>query len=1144
MIERCLGCMEEYDTDYGLCPYCGYELDTEVERPIHMQPGSLLHAKYLVGRVLGYGGFGVTYIGWDFTLHQKVAIKEYLPSDLATRVIGQTQVSVFGGDKERQFGDGIQKFIDEAKRLVQFQNESGIVRVLDSFAENNTAYIIMEYLEGETLTAYLERNGKMNVDDAVALLTPVLESMEKMHSVGIIHRDIAPDNIFLTKDGNVKLIDFGAARYATPYHSRSLTVIIKPGYSPEEQYRSKGEQGPHTDVYAISAVLYRMITGIVLPDSMERRAYMEKNGKDIVVPISKHCRISKNQENAIMNALNVRVEDRTPTAAKFLEELTTEKPVARVLGKIKMLDLMRWPLWAKITIPTAAVVLITLLVLLLTGVIGGGNIVTDIMLGSNESRVPNIVNCSVDVAESRLDEEELDFQIIGAQFSDIVPEMVVLSQSIAPGNVVDKNTVIEVYISIDQDSIVDGIMPSVVYMTEKDAVALLSTQNLVIKTEYVYDDVAAEGVVIEQSLEAGTSTLGVHEVVLTVSQGEDPEKQKVNKDVVSLKKEKLELYVGDKVNVKAEGGEGTYTYKTGNKKVAIVDDKGNVTAIAPGTVKITVTSGKAKKAVCKVTVKDYEFTLNKDTVYLMEGENQTLKPAGIPADAELKWSTKDKSVATVNKNGKVTAVANGETTITAKWTLTIPNGKNEPIEKVYKAKAKIIVSNPKVVLSQESITVWPSHEGSITASTVPSDQKVTWSSDNTEIATVTNGVIKGQRIGSTTVRASMEYKGKKYEVSCYVTVAEPSIRISESDISLNMGTSQDLWAETEPYGSISWSSSDNRVATVSNGRVTAVNPGNATITAKFTVDGENYTDTCKVTVKKPSVSLSQENLSLVPGGSAKLTAESRPGGYAISWSSSDSSVATVSDGKVKAVASGTATITAKITVNGETYKKTCTVTVEKPSVTITADSNTIQYSQKKKGTCTVTAQSNASGGSVKWKSSDKSIATVSGDGMSATVKAQSEGTVTITATYTVNGVTVKDTCKITVQKAASTLTIKNFTYAQAGTVDNFWVTGTISSNYELVRVEAVGTATSNQLGITVGGDPAKPYYFSPGQFTVDASILQKYFFEQYRSLYELYANVANIIGADNSVTMKMKITCYDASGYSETREMTYVVYDD
>ena len=282
MSKRCLGCMELFGDEFSICPHCGYVVDTPVENPVHIEPGTLLNDRYIIGKVLGYGGFGVTYIGWDGRLEQKVAIKEYFPSEFSTRMPGQSQVTVFNGEKNEQFYDGLKKFVEEAKHLAKFQNEDGIVKIFDSFIENDTAYIIMEYLEGETLKEYLKREKNIPEDEAVEMLMPVMKSLQVVHEVGLIHRDIAPDNIFLTTSGEVKLIDFGASRYATTSHSRSLTVIIKPGFSPEEQYRSRGDQGPHTDVYAIAATLYKMITGKNPPDAMERRAKYENQNKEIL----------------------------------------------------------------------------------------------------------------------------------------------------------------------------------------------------------------------------------------------------------------------------------------------------------------------------------------------------------------------------------------------------------------------------------------------------------------------------------------------------------------------------------------------------------------------------------------------------------------------------------------------------------------------------------------------------------------------------------------------------------------------------------------------------------------------------------------------------------------------------------------------
>ena len=314
---------------------------------------------------------------------------------------GQSQITVFNGDKSEQFRDGLKKFVEESKKLAKFQNEPGIVKIFDSFEENETAYIIMEYLDGITLKEYLEQVGTIPENEAVDMLMPVMDSLQVVHAEGLLHRDIAPDNIFLTKSGDVKLIDFGASRYATTSHSRSLTVIIKPGYSPEEQYRSRGDQGTYTDVYAIAATMYRMITGKTPPDAMERRAKYENQNKDILLEPHKLTKnISKNREVAILNAMNVRIEDRTPDIRSFIEELNADPPAKRRYGKIKKIDIYSWPLWIKILIPSLLTVAVAVGVLTLTGIINfksafkSGNIEGFIM-------VPGIVGEDEEDAKDR-----------------------------------------------------------------------------------------------------------------------------------------------------------------------------------------------------------------------------------------------------------------------------------------------------------------------------------------------------------------------------------------------------------------------------------------------------------------------------------------------------------------------------------------------------------------------------------------------------------------------------------------------------------------------------------------------------------------------------------------------------------------------
>ena len=1298
MRTRCLGCMDEYDNAYGLCPVCGYEPDTDVESPIHMQPGVLLHGQYLIGRVLGFGGFGVTYIGWDFKLERKVAIKEYLPSEFATRLVGQTQVSVFGGKKEEQFGDGMDQFVQEAKRLAKFQNEEGIVQIYDSFAENNTAYIVMEYLDGETLTAYLERNQKIEPEQAIEMLAPVLRSLETVHNAGIIHRDIAPDNIFLTRDGKVKLIDFGAARYATTTHSRSLTVIIKPGYSPEEQYRSRGDQGPHTDVYALGAVLYRMVTGIALPDSMERRANFERNGKDIVVPISKNCKISKNHENAIMNALNVRIEDRTPTAARFLEELMAQRAVKRIFGKIKITDMMRWPLWAKICIPTAGVVAAALLVLLFIGKIGpGGNILTDITLRENETRVPGVVNDNLDVGENRLADQDLKLKIIGSQDTeDRIPPEVVIYQEVSAGRVVEKGSIVNVYVSVDDGELESGVMPNLVYKTLSQAEELMERVGLKMDVEEVFDDRVAEGLVVAQNKPAGMDVGGSGAIKVEVSKGEDPNKQVGTPELVVLSKTEYNLYIGDLVTLRAEGGTGKYSYTSTDESVLTVDRSGKVTAQSVGTATVVVSSGDAEEAECTISVQDYEMTLNKTELLLFIEGSTPLNALGIPANASVEWSSENSEIASVDPNGKVTGVAVGETVVTASW-------KHTESGKVYTAEAKILVEEQGITLGTSKISgfyvgdtrtikanassdvtsiTWKSsnekvakvdQEGKVTAvgggkatisatfgeyeatcdvtviqpgvsfakkqttiylgdstrlnvSTTPSGAELTWESKDKSVVTVSNGTIKAVGAGTAKVTVKMTHEGKTYDDTCTVTVRKPDMTLSKSSISLKPDGSATLKATTEPSGqSVTWTSDNSDVVTVSGGKLTAVGAGTTKVRAKMSYNGHSVEKTCEVTVEKLKISLNESSVSMTPGesgrklkatvnisgasvtwtsdnsnvvtvsngsltavgagsttvrakvsyknqtreatctvkvgkpsvtldkesmtleldGSGKLSATTVPASASVTWTSSNESVVTVSNGKVKAVGSGTAKITAKITVDGKTYDDSCEVTVEKPSISVTSSANTIEYSDLEKGSATLTAKVKPdNGGEITWAISDESIATLSSKtGKKVTVTAKSAGTVTVSATYTAGGITVYNTCELKVKKAASTLKINNFSYLKTGKLSEFWCKGTLTSNFELDRIECSGNAKSNALGITTPTVSGDTYYFADGLYEADLSKLTSFFVNQVEGVYTVYKTLADGLLADNSVDATITYVAYDKSGASVTQTIKVTVYD-
>lgn len=318
----CMGCMKEFSDDSEYCEYCGYKKGTP-NSSRGLQPQTILNGKYLVGKVIGEGGFGITYIAYDLVLNYRVAIKEYFPTELVTRDTStgaQTSLTVLTDSKEEQYKKGINRFIREAGNLAKFNNLTGIVSVKEFFYENNTAYMVMEHIDGVTLSEYLDNNGgKLPYTKVIEMMNPIMESLVKVHAAGIVHRDISPDNIMVTNDGKMKLIDFGAARLVENNDVKSLTVILKHGYAPEEQYQPEGNQGAWTDIYALAATMYRMITGMVPQESTDRVLSGDK-----VVSVNKlFSDVPKRVSDAIMHGLAVKVSDRPKKISDFKAELET-----------------------------------------------------------------------------------------------------------------------------------------------------------------------------------------------------------------------------------------------------------------------------------------------------------------------------------------------------------------------------------------------------------------------------------------------------------------------------------------------------------------------------------------------------------------------------------------------------------------------------------------------------------------------------------------------------------------------------------------------------------------------------------------------------------------------------------------------------
>lgn len=313
----CFNCFAER-TEGQICPYCGYSHVRDARPfPMALPAGSLLNGQFIIGRVLGQGGFGITYLAFDKHLRLKVAIKEYLPEGMAMRVPESTQVAAYSGEKEANFLYGSERFLDEARVLAKFAGSRNIANVRTYFVENNTSYFVMDFIEGVSFKTYLDHcGGRIPWRRALEILVPVLDALAPVHQEGFIHRDVTPDNIYITFDNEIKLLDFGSARYSLGNKSKSLDVILKAGYAPKEQYMRRGKQGPYTDVYSVAACFYAAVTGTLPPEALER---MEK---DEIVPLRESgCGLPSGLEAAVMRGLAVRQEDRWQTAEEFREAL-------------------------------------------------------------------------------------------------------------------------------------------------------------------------------------------------------------------------------------------------------------------------------------------------------------------------------------------------------------------------------------------------------------------------------------------------------------------------------------------------------------------------------------------------------------------------------------------------------------------------------------------------------------------------------------------------------------------------------------------------------------------------------------------------------------------------------------------------------
>ena len=326
-VRRCMKCMHPLTAGETVCPECGRAYGSVNAETFALKPGTILEGKYLVGEMLGQGGFGITYIGFDLLLEQKVAIKEYYP--MSTGMVSRDGHSTVVWSSAMMGKTGTQKgfdsFLKESRKMAKLGGIPGVVGVKSVFIQNETAYIVMDFIEGVTLLKKLQKNGPMDFDSCVKLMTPIMQALAEVHEHGIIHRDISPDNIMVRPDGKLILLDLGAAKdldiQGNDGSVQSSQMVAKHGFSPIEQYSKSGKVGPWTDIYAMAATIYYCCTGILPPPATDRT---------IDDTLACQPRLTQAQFDILADCMHMRPQDRPQSMDTLLQMLTRLQGEAKV----------------------------------------------------------------------------------------------------------------------------------------------------------------------------------------------------------------------------------------------------------------------------------------------------------------------------------------------------------------------------------------------------------------------------------------------------------------------------------------------------------------------------------------------------------------------------------------------------------------------------------------------------------------------------------------------------------------------------------------------------------------------------------------------------------------------------------------------
>lgn len=423
---RCMGCMDEYDSYFDVCPHCGTVKDSPPKDVSFLLPGTILHQRYMAGHSMGSGDFSITYIGYDLMELKKVTIKEYYPRNCSSRMVGSSELTIFEDDRKEDFYRGFDTFMKNSKILAS-EEIPGMVKLEDCFRENNTAYIVQEYLEGRTLEEYLEKSRTISMGQALEMMLPVLDVLSQLHQREMYHFRVNPQNIFITEFGEVKLMDFGGYQLHATNRAKKISSMDADVYmAPELKTMSVIENRGEADVYSACAVLYRMITGMEPIEGVERI-----HSDRLVSPEQYGVKLSKNQNNVIMNGLATNPKTRTKTIAELIQQLSSIRTVER--KEIPAVKEKKMGPSMKILMGIG----ISCVVIILAAGIGfmlNSRKKTETMAGADESQtvsvaVPNFVNTNLEEAAKLAEKNGMELRVTNRKNDEHVEKGVILSQS-------------------------------------------------------------------------------------------------------------------------------------------------------------------------------------------------------------------------------------------------------------------------------------------------------------------------------------------------------------------------------------------------------------------------------------------------------------------------------------------------------------------------------------------------------------------------------------------------------------------------------------------------------------------------------------------------------------------------------------------